>query len=143
MSGPPKTPPHLRLVRGNPSKRQINKDEPQPPAGVPPTPKHFDKQAKYWFKRMAEELDAVGVISQLDARALELLVEAYTEYRHHCDTLEIEGYTYRTETQTGGVLMWLIKTLLTSRCVNQPGAGLLPLAPSHQIPHHTHTPFSI
>ncbi|EMC4142374.1 phage terminase small subunit P27 family [Cronobacter sakazakii] len=105
MSGPPKTPTHLRLVRGNPSKRPINKNEPKPPAGVPPTPKHFDKQAKYWFKRMAEELDAVGVISQLDARALELLVEAYTEYRHHCDTLEIEGYTYRTGTQTGDVLI--------------------------------------
>jgi len=42
---------------------------------------------------MAEELDAVGVISLLDARALELMVEAYTEYRHHCDTLEIEGYS--------------------------------------------------
>ncbi|MDU1563364.1 MAG: phage terminase small subunit P27 family, partial [Enterobacter hormaechei] len=24
MSGPPKTPTHLRLVRGNPSKRPIN-----------------------------------------------------------------------------------------------------------------------
>jgi P27 family predicted phage terminase small subunit len=44
---------------------------------------------------MAEELDAVGVLSELDARALELLVEAYTEYRHHCETLEREGtYTY-------------------------------------------------
>ncbi|EKM0480177.1 phage terminase small subunit [Citrobacter freundii ATCC 8090 = MTCC 1658 = NBRC 12681] len=43
---------------------------------------------------MAEELDAIGVISQLDARALELLVEAYTEYRHHCETLDREGYTY-------------------------------------------------
>ncbi len=29
MSGPPKTPTHLRLVRGNPSKRAINKDEPK------------------------------------------------------------------------------------------------------------------
>jgi len=53
---------------------------------------------------MADELDAIGVMSQLDARALELLVEAYTEYRHHCDTLEVEGYTYRTETQSGDVL---------------------------------------
>ncbi|WP_447215654.1 P27 family phage terminase small subunit, partial [Citrobacter pasteurii] len=84
MSGPPKTPTHLRLVRGNPSKRPINTNEPKPPKGVPPVPKHFDKQGKYWFKRMAEELDAIGVISQLDGRALELLVEAYTEYRHHC-----------------------------------------------------------
>jgi phage terminase small subunit len=103
MSGPPKTPTHLRLVRGNPSKRPINENEPKPAAGVPPTPKHFDKQGKYWFKRMADELDAIGVMSQLDARALELLVEAYTEYRHHCDTLEVEGYTYRTETQSGDV----------------------------------------
>ena len=88
MSGPPKTPTHLRLVRGNPSKRPINENEPKPPSGVPPTPKHFDKQGKYWFKRMADELDAIGVMSQLDARAL-----------------EVEGYTYRTETQSGDVLI--------------------------------------
>ena len=105
MPGPPKTPTNLALVKGNPSKRALNKNEPKPPSGVPPTPKHFDKQGKYWFKRMADELNAIGVISQLDARALELLVEAYTEYRHHCDTLEIEGYTYRTETNTGDVLI--------------------------------------
>ncbi|WP_276641326.1 phage terminase small subunit P27 family [Siccibacter turicensis] len=105
MPGPPKTPTYLALVKGNPSKRTLNKNEPKPPSGVPPTPKHFDKQGKYWFKRMADELNAIGVISQLDARALELLVEAYTEYRHHCDTLEVEGYTYRTETNTGDVLI--------------------------------------
>ncbi|MCL5502103.1 phage terminase small subunit P27 family [Escherichia coli] len=102
MSGPPKTPSHLRLVRDNPSKRPINKDEPKPPKGVPPTPKHFDKQGKYWFKRMAEELDVVGVLSELDARALELLVEAYTEYRHHCETLEREGYTYAVYSEDDG-----------------------------------------
>ena len=65
MSGPPKTPTHLRLVRGNPSKRAINKNEPEPPKGVPPTPKHFDKQGKYWFKRMAEELDATRFTARM------------------------------------------------------------------------------
>ncbi|HHS8776745.1 TPA: phage terminase small subunit P27 family, partial [Klebsiella pneumoniae] len=49
MPGPPKTPTHLALVKGNPSKRPINKNEPKPPSGVPPIPKHFDKQGKYWF----------------------------------------------------------------------------------------------
>nr|WP_249550318.1 hypothetical protein [Escherichia coli] len=34
---------------------------------------------------MAEELNAEGIISQLDARALELLVEAYTEYQWQCE----------------------------------------------------------
>ncbi|EKT55526.1 phage terminase small subunit P27 family [Providencia sneebia] len=104
MAGPPKTPTHLQLVRGNPSKRPINKKEHKPPSGVPPTPKYFDKQGKYWFKRMAEDLDALGVMSQLDAKALELMVEAYVEYRHHCDVLEEEGYTYNTTSMTGDII---------------------------------------
>lgn len=101
MAGPPKTPSHLQLVRGNPSKRPINKNEPKPKKGVPPTPKHLSKQGKYWFKRMAEELDEIGVLSQLDAKALELLVEAYVEYRHHCEVLDEEGYTYKNSTESG------------------------------------------
>lgn len=108
MSGPPKTSPRLHLIRGNPSKRPVKdhkktakKDE----KGLPKIPQHLGAQGKYWFRRMAEELNAEGIISQLDARALELLVEAYTEYRHHCETLDVEGYTYRTETQSGDVLI--------------------------------------
>lgn len=104
MAGPPKTPTHLQLVRGNPSKRPINKKEPKPPKGVPPTPKYFSKQGKYWFKRMAEELDSAGVLSLLDAKALELLVEAYVEYRHHCEVLDEEGYTYTNMTESGAMI---------------------------------------
>lgn len=101
MPGPPKTPTHLALVKGNPSKRALNKKEPKPPSGVPPIPKHFDKMGKYWFKRIGEELDAVGVMTTLDGKALELLIEAYTEYRQHCDVLAEEVYTYKTVSATG------------------------------------------
>lgn len=101
MSGPPKTPTHLVLVKGNPSKRAINKNEPKPPSGVPPIPKHFDKKGKYWFKRIGDELDAIGVMTHLDGKALELLIEAYVEYRHHCDVLAEEGYTYKSKSATG------------------------------------------
>lgn len=101
MPGPPKTPTHLSLVKGNPSKRAVNKKEPKPKSGVPPIPKHLDKMGKYWFKRIGEELDAVGVMTTLDGKALELLIEAYTEYRQHCDVLTEEGYTYKTVSATG------------------------------------------
>ncbi|WP_272575918.1 MULTISPECIES: phage terminase small subunit P27 family [unclassified Providencia] len=104
MAGPPKTPSHLQLVRGNPSKRPINKKEPKPPSGVPPVPKYFDKRGKYWFKKIGEELNALGVMSTLDAKALELLIEAYVEYRHHCEILEVEGYTYNTTSMTGDTI---------------------------------------
>jgi hypothetical protein len=36
---------------------------------------------------MAEELDAIGVMSQLDARALNCSLKPM-EYRHHCETLD-------------------------------------------------------
>lgn len=101
MPGPPKTPTHLQLVRGNPSKRAVNKNEPKPPSGVPPTPKHFSKQEKYWFKRMGDELDLVGVITKLDGLALEQMIAAYIEWRTHRDLLEVEGWVYTTTSQTG------------------------------------------
>lgn len=37
MPGPPKTPTYLALVKGNPSKRTLNKNEPKPPSGASPT----------------------------------------------------------------------------------------------------------
>ncbi|MCP1436569.1 P27 family predicted phage terminase small subunit [Erwinia persicina] len=60
---------------------------------------------KYWFQQIAQDLDGIGVLTQLDGKALELLIEAYTEYRRHCATLDTEGYTYRVETQTGDVMI--------------------------------------
>ncbi|HGB9695838.1 TPA: phage terminase small subunit P27 family, partial [Escherichia coli] len=57
MSGPPKIPPRLHLIRGNPSKRPVKdlkktakKDE----KGLPKIPQHLGAQGKYWFRRMAE-----------------------------------------------------------------------------------------
>ncbi|SQI37952.1 Phage terminase, small subunit [Providencia alcalifaciens] len=43
-------------------------------------------------------------MSTLDAKALELLVEAYVEYRHHCEVLDTEGYTYNTTSMTGDII---------------------------------------
>ncbi|EKY6155086.1 phage terminase small subunit P27 family [Escherichia coli] len=101
MSGPPKTPSNLVLLKGNPGKRAINKDEPKPAIRVPPLPSHFSKRAKYWHKRVAEELAQMQVLTGMDERALELLIEAYDEYRQHIETLEEEGYTYKTTSTEG------------------------------------------
>jgi P27 family predicted phage terminase small subunit len=105
MSGPPKTPTALRLVKGNPSKRAINKAEPKPPSGVPPIPKHFNKQEKYWFKRIGEELDCSNVITKLDGMALELLIGAYVEWRKHRDIIDQVGETYNVTNMQGKTLV--------------------------------------
>lgn len=103
MSGPPRTPTHLRLVKGNPSKRPINKDEPKSEQRVPPTPKHFTKQGKYWFRRLGEQLVGVGVLTELDGKALEMLVDAYVDYRLSKEALESEGAKKEITTTTGDI----------------------------------------
>ncbi|WP_392552914.1 phage terminase small subunit P27 family [Orbus wheelerorum] len=96
MPGPAKTPTHINNLKGNPGKRGKNKNEPQPKKAIPNAPRHLKKLPKYWFNVIADELDCIGVLTKIDGKALELLVEAYAEYRHHCGVLDKEDYTYRT-----------------------------------------------
>lgn len=94
MSGPPKTPTHLRLVRVTHLNARSMRMNQNPLLGYPQRRSISTSRGNTGSGVWLKELDALGVMSQLDARALELLVEVYTEYRHHCDTLEREGYTY-------------------------------------------------
>lgn len=96
MRGPAKTPTHINLLKGNPGKRPINKNEPMPEKGKPKAPRYLKKMPRYWFEKLSDELDDIGVLTKLDSKALELLVEAYSEYRHHSDVLDKDGYTYKT-----------------------------------------------
>ena len=51
------TPTHLRVLRGNPSGRPLNKAEPEFAADVPlRPPAHLDAEAKRCWKRLAPEL---------------------------------------------------------------------------------------
>ncbi|QBY44218.1 Phage terminase, small subunit [Arsenophonus nasoniae] len=103
MSGPQNTDTST-FDKGNPSKGQLIKMSPKPKRGSP-TPKHFNKQERYWFKVLCERLDAIGVITAIDGMALELLVGAYVEWRKHPDVIDKEGETYKTTSTDGNVMI--------------------------------------
>ena len=58
--GPPPTPTNLKLLRGNPGKRKLNANEPDPEPAIPPCPSHLDKVAKKEWRRISKELLALG-----------------------------------------------------------------------------------
>lgn len=103
MPGPSKTPSHLALVKGNPSKRPINESEPKPPKRVPPTPKHFTRQGKYWFKRLGEQLVGFGVLTEMDGKALEMLVDAYVDYRQIKEAMSKDTAAREIKTTKGDI----------------------------------------
>lgn len=84
--GPKPAPTRLKLLRGNPGKRALNKVEPKPTGltKVPPAPAQLGDVGKKEWKRMGKELLTMGLLSKCDLPALagycasyELWVDAY------------------------------------------------------------------
>lgn len=71
------TPTNLKVLRGNPGKRPLNKDEPKPPPIAPKCPSHLDKEAKKEWRRIAPELEKLGLLTRIDMAALAAYCQAY------------------------------------------------------------------
>jgi P27 family predicted phage terminase small subunit len=83
MPGPPKTPTVVRLLRGNPGRRPINRNEPQPtrPEAVPEPPGYLLPYATEEWRRLAPELWHMGVLTVLDLTVFAAYCQAYARWR--------------------------------------------------------------
>lgn len=104
MPGPPKKPSHLKVVQGTYRKDRASAREPHPARCIPPCPKHLSPAARKAWKRVAPELDRMGVLTRADGMALELLVDAYAEFWDAREQVAREGATYvNTDPETGAM----------------------------------------
>jgi P27 family predicted phage terminase small subunit len=106
MRGRKPTPTRLKIIRGNPGKRRINAaGEPRPVRKQPEAPSQLSEKARTAWDQIAPVLDRMGVLTEADAMALEMLCEAYADYRGAREDLRAFGSNYyETVTQTGGVM---------------------------------------
>lgn len=77
MRGRKPKPTALKLIEGNPGKRPLNKREPRPELRVPTCPAHLCPAAKAEWKRLAQELFVLGIVTALDRAALAAYCQAY------------------------------------------------------------------
>lgn len=74
-------PSKIRLITGNPGKRPINKQEPQPAEGIPKKPKNFlTEEASAEWDRIVPQLTACGLLTHLDFAALLGYCMTYSDY---------------------------------------------------------------
>ena len=104
MPGPPKKPTMLRKLGPRPHKKK-NEKEPMPEVGIPNTPAWLDGIAKYAFKELGLELSGLKVLTKADKKALELLCDAYSEYRRARAVIIEKGMTYATTTEAGNEMV--------------------------------------
>jgi len=100
MPGPPRKPSHLKLITGNPGKRPLNKNEPKPAAGIPPVPAHLSDEAKAEWTRIATDLNAIGLLTQVDRAALAAYCQAWADWVEAEEQLRRFGKVVKSPVKT-------------------------------------------
>ena len=76
MTGKPK-PTHLKLIKGNPGRRPLNKDEPKPKEIKPRCPPHLSDEGKREWRRISKTLHKLGLLTEIDGAQLSLYCQAW------------------------------------------------------------------
>ena len=70
MPGPSKKPTQLKILEGNPGKRQLTANEPAPPPAMPSCPPFLKGAGRQEWKRISFELYQLGLLTKIDRAAL-------------------------------------------------------------------------
>lgn len=81
MASPYPKPTKLKILEGNPGKRALNHDEPQPRPESPDCPAWLDRMAKALWRELSPELESLGLLTCVDGLALATYCEAYSHWR--------------------------------------------------------------
>lgn len=102
MKGRPPKPAPLKLLQGNPGKREVKASKGGSSNKLPQTPRHLDRVGRYAYKKLVDQLGPSGIIQETDGLALELLADAYQEFRDARAAIKKHGGpTYETITESG------------------------------------------
>src|SRR5262249_31386551 len=80
MRGRKPKPTALKLLTGNPGKRPLNPNEPQPAPELPDCPDHLDEVGKAEWARVAAELGQLGILTRVDRAALAAYCSSYSRW---------------------------------------------------------------
>lgn len=81
MAGRPRKPDHLKLVSGTAQPCRMNKKAPKPKQKRPTMPRHLSAKAKAGWKEAVAVAARMGVLTEADSLALEMMAEAISDVR--------------------------------------------------------------
>ena len=74
-------PTAIRIQRGNPGGRPLNKREPKPRAGIPKCPAWLSEKARQHWKEIVPELRAMNVLTLADGDVLAAYCQIWARWR--------------------------------------------------------------
>ncbi|KKK70701.1 hypothetical protein LCGC14_2921340, partial [marine sediment metagenome] len=101
--GPPPQPTKLRLLRGNPGKRRINKREPKPEPKIPACPEWLNDEAKAIWMETVTVLKEMRILTRCDRQALTVYCETYAQWKEAVQWLHENGQICAIRDEKGAV----------------------------------------
>ena len=88
-------PTNLKVLEGNPGKRPLPENEPKPKPIPPHCPTWLNAEAKRMWKKLAPELDRMGLLTTVDGEAFAAACQSYGIW------VECEKYFKKKDPETG------------------------------------------
>lgn len=89
-------PTALKELEGNPGKRQLNANEPKPAARAPSCPKWLEDDAKKEWRRLAKQMELLGVLTEVDMAAFAGYCQAYARWKAAEEFISKHGAIVKT-----------------------------------------------
>lgn len=115
MRGRKPKPKHLKLLDGE-RKDRINQNEPQPKTINLSCPRHLGKEARKYWRKEAPKLQRLGLLTEIDSAAFELLCEVYGNWKEYKAMLKETGIAIRTP---NGALQLSPAAIMVNRSYDQ------------------------
>ena len=89
-------PTAIKQLEGNPGKRQLNTNEPKPKQKAPTCPKWLDDEAKKEWKRLAKQMEQLGILTEVDMAAFAGYCQSYARWKEAEEFISKHGAIVKT-----------------------------------------------
>ena len=98
-------PTALKRAKGNPGKRPLNDEEPEPRIEIPKAPPHLSPFSKREWRRITPLLAQLGLLSSLDRTALAIYCQAYGRWKKAEREVKKTGEIETVTSKSGAVYL--------------------------------------
>jgi len=89
-------PTQLKVLEGNPGKRQLNDREPKPEKKAPRCPAWLEPEAKKEWRRLAKKMERLGILTEIDMAAFAGYCQAYARWKEAEEFVTQHGMIVKT-----------------------------------------------
>lgn len=97
VTGRPRKPTGLHVIDGTARKDRMLASEPKPELARPSCPAWLAREAKREWRRIAKELETLGLLTRVDRAALAAYCQCYARWREAEELVAREGLTETTD----------------------------------------------